>query len=137
MSNPVSADQPVRYCSLLLILLKGFLPVRADGIIITSIQFLNDTFGYLKMLVILPVRPVTAPNKSVFREELITQIPFLDLIREACIPVQIRLARNGLDDPFPVRNLRIWVIQRIDIHRHSQAMLGDPVRMGYEAEIEA
>ena len=57
-------------------------------------------------------------------------------------PVQIRLSRGRfyyffLASVIICHNFMVGSVQRVNIYRHSQTMLGNLVRMRYEPEIKA
>ena len=88
------------------------------------------------MLVILAILPVAAPFKAMLNEKTVAQIIVIDLTGEVRFPIQIRLSGDWLHDAHAVNHLRVRVIQRIDIYRQAQPMLGNPGGVGNEAKIE-
>ena len=88
------------------------------------------------MLVVLPVFPVSAPFKPVFDEQPEAEILMVDLVREIRVPVQVRLTGDRLHDPLPVHDLRVGIVQRVDVHSQPQAVLGNAGGMGNEPKIE-
>ena len=88
------------------------------------------------MLVILAILPVAAPFIAMLNEKTVAQIIVIDLTGEVRFPIQIRLSGDWLHDAHAVNHLRVRVIQRIDIYRQAQPMLGNPGGVGNEAEIE-
>ena len=88
------------------------------------------------MLVILPVFPVSAPLKPVLCKQFEAQVFMVNLVWEVSFPVQVRFSGFRLYDSFPVHDLRIWIVQRVDIHSQAQAVFGYAGGMGNKAEIE-
>ena len=75
----------------------------------------------------------TAPDME---NSTVAQIPVIDLTGEIRFPIQIGFTGDRFHDAHAVHDLRIGVIQRIDIHRQAQAMLGNPGGVGNKAEVE-
>src|SRR5436305_6744415 len=78
--------------------------------------------GFFEVLVVLQVRPVTAPGPAGFLESLDYVAVFEDRTRVAFGPVEIRTAcGRGY-----IVTLHVGIGQRIDIDRSTPAVIGEP-----------
>lgn len=89
------------------------------------------------MLVILTVRPVASPGKTMGDKEFITEIAGTDLMRKITFPVGVGF-RAGWGDPDAhaggaretvcicifIDISYIWIEEGIDINSHSESMAG-------------
>ena len=69
------------------------------------------------MLVILPVRPVSVPFKTVCSEQLVAQIFRVYFVRKILAPVYVLFCGCRLKNPFAVDFLDVGIIQCVDVNR--------------------
>ena len=76
------------------------------------------------MLVILCMFPVAAPTKSFGKEQAVTQISPLYLIRKSLVPVRIRTTGSRLYFDFSAfQYAPAGIIERINVNGHSKTVL--------------
>ena len=101
-------------------MLQHFLEILS---LIVRVELADDGIRHLKMLVILAVAPVAAPDEAPFGKQLVTQIIVVDLVGEVLAAVKVGSCRDRLDDLFAVYRLGVRVVERIDVYGKPQTML--------------
>ena len=75
------------------------------------------------MLIIRSALQIPAPDKPVFEEQAAAQIASFDFISKGGLSVQIRRGVQRLDDPLTVDELRVRIVQGVDVHGQPEAVL--------------
>ena len=74
------------------------------------------------MLIVLRMRPIATPGKSILCKKLIAQIIMIDFVWKILATVYICRSIGWFNGQFSVYRLHIRIVQRIDIHSHTQTM---------------
>ena len=118
--------------------MKGITLRKGNSLFVSviGIPFPDFVGRDFKVLVILAVLPVAAPLEAMLEKEPAAQVLTVDPVGEIRVPVQVGLAVGRLDGAPAVHDLRIGVVQRVDVHRQAEAVLRHPGGVGDVSEVE-